>query len=114
EIFNPLNRSGADYFRQYFGGVVARIDLVVNARDLTLLVDEIADAPAPFGLRVVARSVCDHHLPLGVAQQRERELLFCGEGGIVLDSVEAGADHLDAVVVEILDLVAEPAAFGSS
>jgi hypothetical protein len=94
--------------------MVARVDAIVNARDLALLVDQETDPAGIARLGVVACPIGHTERAIRVAQQREVEAVLFREGGVVFDGVEARAEDHDLVFHEIVLLVAEPAAFGSS
>jgi hypothetical protein len=94
--------------------VLPGIHLRVCPRDLALLVDQIADAIGVAGFRIIAGAIRDADLTVGVAQQREGKVEFLGEGGIVLNRVEAGAQNDGVEGVEIGLLIAEPATFNRS
>jgi hypothetical protein len=110
----PSNTWLTDYIGEHLCRVLARVHLLVHAGDRTALVDQVADAVREARLRVRHSAVRETDRAVGVAQQgiRERELLR--EGGVLLDTVEAGAEDLDIETVEISDLVAEPATFDRS
>ena len=104
----------SDNVGEYCGRMVARIDLIVHARNQALLVDEEAHAPGPFRLRIVTRSVRDSDVAIAVAEQRKRERIFVCERGVRGDIVEARAENLDLVFVVVVLMIAEPATFGRS
>ena len=94
--------------------MVARIDLIVHARDFALLINKITHALGPLRFRIVARAVRDRDTAIGVTEQRERKGVLLCERGIRLDVIEAGAENLDIVFVVVTLMVAEPATFGRS
>lgn len=94
--------------------MVARVDAVVDARDFARFVDQEADAAGIARLGIVACAIGHPERSIGVAQQWEVEGVLFREGGVVFDAVEARAEDGDMVLLEIVLLVAEPAAFGGS
>jgi len=89
--------------------MLARVHLVVHARDPALLVDEKTHALRPFRFRIVARAISQRDATINVAKQWEREVILLCERGIRLDAVEAGAENLNFVLVVVALMVAEPA-----
>lgn len=113
----PVNQSAAssaDHVGQDLSRMVARVDTIVDARDLAFLVNQEADASRVTRLRIVAGAVGHAESAISVAQQRKAEGVLPREGGIVLDRVEARTEDNDPVLYEIILLVAEPAPFGRS
>ncbi len=94
--------------------MISRVHLIVNARDASLLIDKEADPVGPLCVRIGACAVSDRHFAVGVAEQRKFEIILAGERRVGFDAVEARAENLDIVFVEIALLVAEPAAFDGS
>jgi hypothetical protein len=60
--------------------------------DLAVLVDHVGDAARVFVFWRVGGAVCDADLPVGVAEEREREAVLLREVRVVFDGVEADAD----------------------
>jgi hypothetical protein len=104
----------ARHVGQYLRRMVARVDFVVNAGNLSGLVDEETDAICVTRIGIVARTVGHPKRAIGVAQQRKVEIVFLRERGVVLDAVKARPQHHDSIVLEIFLLSAEPAAFDRS
>src|SRR4029079_7868137 len=71
--------------------------------------DEIADPLGVAGLGVVRRAIGESQLPFRVRKQGKVESELLGEGRLVRDGVEAGAQDLHSLVLVLLDAVAEPA-----
>ena len=94
--------------------MLSRIDLRVNAGDLALLVNQVADPVRAPGLGVVAGSIRHAGDSLSVTQQRKWEIEFLHECRIVLDIVETHTQHDDIVGNEVGILIAEPATLGGS
>jgi hypothetical protein len=76
--------------------------------------DHVSDAPRVLGRAVVARTVSNAYLSCCVAEQREREVEFFGEGPVLFFGVEADAKDLGALVGELLDSVTESNPFNGS
>jgi hypothetical protein len=76
--------------------------------------DHVSDAPRVLGRAVVARAVGDAYLSCCVAEQREWEVEFFGEGPVLFFGVEADAKNLDVLVGELLDSVTESNPFDGS
>jgi hypothetical protein len=94
--------------------MLARIYLVVNARNFPLLVDQKAHAIRIPRLSVARRAVRDSHRFVGIAQQRKGEAVLRGEGRVGIDRIKTRAKNLDVVGIVIRLMVAEPAALGRS
>jgi hypothetical protein len=94
--------------RQLFVRVILRVDFRVRLRDPAVLVDQIRDAARVFILRALGRAVGDADRAIRVGDQRERELVFCGERGVVGRLVEADADDLRVLLFVFRGEVPEP------
>jgi hypothetical protein len=94
--------------------VARRIDLGVNGPDDAVLADDVADALRGAGVRAVAGPVGEADGAALVAQKREVEIELLREGPVVGDGVEADADDLGVLLLELAELVAEPATLGGS
>jgi hypothetical protein len=77
-------------------------------------VDHVSDALRVPGRAVVARAVSNAYLSCCVAEQREREVEFFGEGPILFLGVEADAQNLSALIGELLDSITESNSFDGS
>ncbi len=86
----------------------------MRLRDLALLVDDVRDAARIFVLGGLGGAVRHPDLVVGIAQQRERKVLFFGEFAILLDRIEASAEDLDVFRFVIFDEVPEPETFRRS
>jgi hypothetical protein len=62
--------------------------------DLAVLVDHVGDPARVFVFRRVGGAVCDADLPIGVAEEREREAVLLREVRVLFDRVEADAGDL--------------------
>src|ERR1700689_4613102 len=91
--------------------MVAWIDLIVHALDRALLIDEETDAVGISRVGSRACAVCGGDRVIGVAKQREAELVAAGEGGVVFGRIETHADDADVVFVEVRLMVPKSAAF---
>jgi hypothetical protein len=94
--------------------MVARIYLVINLRDIAVFIDENADTARITRLAVGTRTICDPDAAVSIAQQRKGELVLLGKRGVTLDVVEADTKDLDIILLEISDLIAEPATLDRS
>jgi len=85
------------------------VHIGIDAQDLSVGPDEIGN---PLGIlrgRGVARAVGHADAPARVAKKGKVEPELRGEGCVVFHRVEAGTQHSDALVLELLNPVAEPA-----
>jgi hypothetical protein len=103
--------SFSDNVREYSRWMLARVHLVVHARDPALLVDEKAHALRPLRFRIIAGAVSQREATINVAKQWEREVILLRKRGVRLDAVEAGAENLNFIFVVVVLMVAEPATF---
>jgi hypothetical protein len=63
--------------------MIPRAHRAVRLQNLTVLVNEIADAPCIAGCRVVAGAVGKTHGAVGVAEQREGKIKLLRKRGIL-------------------------------
>lgn len=66
----------------------------MDLRDASLLIDHICDASRILIFRGLGRAVRETDLVIGIAKQREVELLLLREFLIRFDTVEAGSEDL--------------------
>ena len=104
----------AEHVSQYTRGVVARIDLAVDSLDAPVGADQKAHPLGIARLEIVTGAIGGGGLAPRVAQELEAEAVFGRKGGVLGRGVEARAEDYDAVVVEVLLMVAEPAPFKRS
>jgi hypothetical protein len=114
EYHAPATTLYAEDVGEHLGRMVARIDLIVDARDVAVLVDQNADAIGVTCLIIGTRAVCDSHAAIGIAEQGEGKLVLIGELGIPFNVVEADTQDLDIILIEVGDLIAEPATLDRS
>ena len=95
-------------------GVVGRVDLGIDRRNLPLLVNEIADALGITSLIIVAGSIGQRDLTVSIAQQPEGEVVLARERSVSRDIVETDAENDGAATFERIIVVAEPATFTGS
>jgi hypothetical protein len=91
--------------RRYFG---------VYPANPAVFIDKIADSAGIDGGFVRAGAIGHPDRPVGIAEQRKREIEFFSEGGVGLNVVETHAENYDVGFLEGFILVAEPATFDSS
>jgi hypothetical protein len=86
----------------------------VRLRDLAVLVDHVSDPARVLVFRRVGGAVCDADLPVGVAEEREGEIVLLREVRVLLDGVEADADDLRVLFLVLAGKVPEPGTLGRS
>jgi hypothetical protein len=86
----------------------------VHLRYAAVFVDHVSDATGIFVLRRARGAVGQADLAVGIAEQREWELVFFREAGAVLDLVEADAEDLGVLGFVFVDEVPEPGPFERS
>jgi hypothetical protein len=94
--------------------MIARIHLVIDPRKLAVLIDQETHAARKSRLAIGTGAVRHSHAPVGIAKQRKRKVVFLGKVGILLDVIEADAEDLNVVLVEVANLIAEPATLDRS
>jgi hypothetical protein len=102
----PDSKGLQDFFR-----MPRSVDFGIDGEDAPVGPDDIAH---PFGvLRVlpVAGAVGEPDLPRGVTEKREVVVELLGEGAILLLGIEADAENLRVLLLELSSPVAEPATF---
>jgi hypothetical protein len=82
--------------------------------DAPLFVDDVRDPPRVLVLGRVGRAVRQTDLVVGIAQEREVELLLLREFSVRFDAVEAGADDLNVLLRVVFGEVSEPETLGGS
>jgi hypothetical protein len=82
--------------------------------DLPLLVDDIRDPFRVLVLRRLGRAVRDPDLAIGVAQQREGEVVLLGELRVRGDVIETDAEDRSVLRLVLGDEVPEPGTLGRS
>ncbi len=82
--------------------------------DFAVLVDHIGDAARVFVFRGFRCAVCEADLAVGVAEQREGEVVFLGERGVGFFIIEADAEDLRVLRFVLLREVPEPGTFPRS
>ena len=94
--------------------MIRRLHLRVDLRDVSLFVDQIGDALRVAGGGVRACAVRETERPLGIAEQREREVELLRERRVRRFVIEARAEDRDVLVRELLGSVTEPVALDRS
>ena len=93
----------AGYVFQHLRRMLARDDRVVHPSDLSLFVNQVADAAGTRCRGIVASSVRDADRPRSVAQQRERVAILLRESRVVRDGINTRTNDLDVVLLELAD-----------
>lgn len=86
----------------------------MRLRDLSVLVDDVCDAAGVLVLRRVGGAVGEADPALGVAEEREREVVFLREGGVGALVVEADAEDRGVLRRVLIAEVPEPGTFARS
>jgi hypothetical protein len=82
--------------------------------DLAVFVDHVGDAAGVFVFRRFGGAVGEADLSIGVAEEREGEVVFLGEGGVGFFVIEADAEDLGVLRFVLLGEVPEPGTFTRS
>jgi hypothetical protein len=82
--------------------------------DLAVFVDHVGDAAGVFVFRGGRGTVGETDLAVGVAEQREGEVVFLCEGGVGFFVIEADAEDLGVLRFVLLREVPEPGTFPRS
>jgi hypothetical protein len=104
----------AEHVSQYLCRMVARIYPVVDSRDIAVLVNQNTDPAGVTRLFIGTRAICDSHAAIGIAQQWKGKIVLLGERSILFNVVKADAKDLDIILIEVADLIAEPATLDRS
>lgn len=88
--------------------MVGGFDARVGAENLPLLVDQVRDALGVSGADILAGSIGEAELSIGVAEQRKREVELLRKRCVLLGSVEARAEDRDILCCEFGGSVTEP------
>ena len=94
--------------------MIARIHLVIDPGELAVFVNQETHATRVTRLTIAASAIRHPHASVGIAKQREGKIVLLGKVGIPFDVVEADAQDLNVVLIEVVDLVAEPATLSRS
>jgi hypothetical protein len=94
--------------------MIARIHLVIDSGELAVFVNQETHTTSVTRLTVSTSAIRHSYAPVGIAQQREGKVVFLGKAGILFDIVEADAEDLNIVLIEVANLVAEPATLDRS
>ncbi len=92
----------------------AGVHLWIGLPHVSILADQVAD---PFRVRralVVASSIGQTDRAVGIAEKRKVETELIHERPVLIHRIEAHAEDVDVLVVELLVVVAEPATFERS
>jgi hypothetical protein len=90
------------------------VDLGIDRENISIGTDDVAHAPRVAGVPAVASAVREPDLPSGVAQKGEVEVELLRERAVLVFRVEADSQNLGVLLLELPDVVAEPATFGGS
>jgi hypothetical protein len=99
---------------QYFFRVKHSIDLGVDRENVSLGADDVAHPLGVGGVLALTGAVGEPDVPRGVAEQREVEVELLGKSAILVFRVEADSQNLRVLLLELSDVVAEPATFRGS
>ncbi len=91
-----------------------RVDLGIDGEDVTVGADDVAHPPGGGGVPAVTSSVGEPDVPSRVAQKGEVEVELLRESAVLVLGVEADSQNLGVRLLELPDVVAEPATFGRS
>jgi hypothetical protein len=94
--------------------VIRGLHLGIDLQDLSLLVDQARDPFRVSRLRIVASSISETELAVGVTEQREGEVELLREGRVVRFGVEARPEDRDVLVDKLAGSVTEPVALDGS
>jgi hypothetical protein len=100
--------------RENLAGVIGWVHLSIDNRDLSLLIDEVADTRGISCADIAASAISQSNFAVGVAQQFEWETVLAGKRSVRGDIVEADAENDHAGVFESTVMVAEPATLAGS
>ncbi len=90
------------------------IDLGIDRENVPVGTDDVAHPLRVRGVLAVASAVGETDFAAGIAEKREIEIELLGERAVVLLGVEADPEDLRVLLLELRDVVAEPATFGGS
>ena len=90
------------------------VDLGIDREDVPVGTDHVAHPLGVGRVLAVAGAVGEPDVPAGIAEEREVEIELLGEGAILLLRVEADPENLRVLLLELSDVVAEPATFSGS
>ena len=92
----------------------ASVDLWVGRPHVSIRADEVAHPLSVRRALVVASSIGQTDRAVGIAKKREVETELLHERPVLVHAIEAHAEDVDVLVVELLVVVAEPATFARS
>ena len=94
--------------------MIARVHLIVDACYVSFLIDHKAHAIRVGCVAVVAGAISERRRAVEIAEQGEFEFISLRESSVDIGRVEAHADHLNIVFIEVILMIAEPTTFGCS
>ena len=94
--------------------MTAGVYRVISFENFSLFINEVANAPRVAGLGIVASAIGEAKRTRGVAQEGKGKAEFLRESRIFGYGVETHSKYFYVPGVKISNLVAEPAALGSS
>ena len=89
-------------------------DRIVGFEDLSLFVDEVADAFSVAGLGIVAGAISKADSTSSVTQEEKRKAELLREGGILCHRIKTHSEYFYVLGTKVGNLVAEPATLGGS
>jgi hypothetical protein len=90
------------------------VDLGIDPEDLPFGADDVGDPLCVGRVLAVASAVGEPDLPSCVREKGEVEAELLRERAVLLLGIEADSQNLDVVLLELPNVVAEPATFGGS
>jgi hypothetical protein len=94
--------------------MIARVHLVIDAHKFAVFIDQKAHTARISRLTISTGAVGHTHASVGIAKQRKRKVILLRKVGILFNVIEADAEDLNIVLVEVANLVAEPATLDRS
>jgi hypothetical protein len=90
------------------------VDLGIDREDIPIGADDAGDPPRVNRVLGVASAVGEPDAPCGVAEKGEIEAELLRERAVLVLGIEADSQNLYVLLLELPNVVAEPATFGGS
>lgn len=94
--------------------MITRIHLVIDPGELAVFVNQETHTTRITRLSIAASPIRHPDGSVGIAKQREWKIVLLGKISVLFDVVEADAQDLNVALIEVVDLVAEPATLSRS